>query len=255
MRMQMKTLFILNPTSGRKKLRDTLENTIQRVYPETGYPFRIHRCDRREDLDTIVPGAIADGFELIFAVGGDGTVHEIGTRLIRTEAVLGILPAGSGNGLARHLGVSLIPEEALRSVSTSRVESIDTATVNGQPFINVAGVGFDAVVAERFASSTVRGLETYVREGLKVYSSYANEDYEISINGTTLKENAYLIAVANASQYGNGARIAPLASLRDGLLDLSVLRQGSLMAVPLLLQQLFAGTLHESAHVISHRGS
>lgn len=249
----MKTLFIINPTSGRKKFRDTLEELIERVYPRTGNPFTIHRCERKHDLDDVIGEGLANHFELIFAVGGDGTVHEIGTRLIGKEVVLGILPTGSGNGLARHLRIPLNPEEALRAVPQGRVESIDTAAVNGIPFINVAGVGFDAEVASRFASSTTRGLETYVREGLMIYSSYANEDYEIVMNGTHLHETAFLIAVANASQYGNDARIAPEASLRDGLLDLSILREGSLLAAPMLLQQLFSGRLHQSAHVKTHK--
>lgn len=245
----MKTLFILNPTSGRKKTRDTLQSVIESVYAESGYEFRIQRCDRKEDVDPVLEEARRQGVELVVAVGGDGTVHEVAARLIGTPTILGIVPTGSGNGLARHLQIPLEPAAALRALAASRVEEIDTAFVNEIPFINVAGVGFDAVVAERFASSTVRGLETYIREGLRVYSSYAPEEYEIRLNGEVVRHRAYLIAVANASQYGNGALIAPLASLQDGLLDLSLLHLGSLLAAPLLLQQLFTGRLNESAHV------
>jgi diacylglycerol kinase (ATP) len=250
----MKTLFILNPTSGRKAIRDAVQAVIERVYPGSANPFRVYRCDRKEDLSAVIDQAIRDGFEFIVAVGGDGTVHEVATRLTDSSAVLGILPAGSGNGLARHLGIPLDPEAALREIPGGRIEQIDTALVNETPFINVAGMGFDAVVAERFASSTVRGLETYIREGMKAYYSYAAEDYEIELDGKRTVLSAYLIAVANASQYGNAARIAPLASLQDGMLDLSLLHHGSLLAVPLLLQQLFSGRLHHSAHVTTLKG-
>src|SRR5688572_5651580 len=223
----MKTLFIMNPTSGKKKTRDTLKAVIESVYAESGREFALHRCDRKEELDEVVDGAIAKGYQLIFALGGDGTVREIGTRLLRKPAVLGVLPAGSGNGLARHLQISLDPATALRAISGSRVVAIDTAVVNNIPFLNVAGVGFDALIAERFAASTVRGLETYVREGVKLYAGYSAEQYEIEVDGEVLKEEAFLIAVANASQYGSGAQIAPLASLQDGLLDLALLQTGT----------------------------
>ena len=244
----------MNPTSGKKKTRDTLKAVIESVYAESGREFSLHRCDRKEDLDEVVDGAIAKGYQLIFAVGGDGTVREIGTRLIGKPAVLGVLPAGSGNGLARHLQISLDPAAALRAIPGSRVEAIDTAVVNNMPFLNVAGVGFDALIAERFAASTVRGLETYVREGIKLYATYAAELYEIEVDGEVLKEAAFLIAVANASQYGSGAQIAPLASLQDGLLDVALLQTGTWTAVPALLQQLFTGHIHESVHVINRKG-
>lgn len=250
----MKTLFILNPRSGRKAKRDAVHSAIERVYGPSGIPYLIHRCEEKEELARVIDEAIGSGFELIVAVGGDGTVHEVAARLIGSAAILGIVPAGSGNGLARHLGIPLDPEGAVREIPRSRIEEIDTALVNDTPFINVAGIGFDAVVAERFASSTVRGLETYVREGVRLYSSYTAEDYEIELDGKTVRHNAFLIAVANASQYGSAARIAPLASLKDGLLDLSLLHHDSLLAVPLLLQQLFSGRLHESVHVTTLKG-
>lgn len=245
---------MLNPRSGRKAIRDSVRSAIERVYGASGVPYLIHRCEEKEELARVIDDAIRNGFELIVAVGGDGTVHEVAARLIGSTTILGIVPAGSGNGLARHLGIPLDPVAALREIPRGRIEEIDTALVNDTPFINVAGIGFDAVVAERFASSTVRGLETYVREGIRVYASYNAEEYEIELDGKTVRHNAFLIAVANASQYGNAARIAPLASLKDGLLDLSLLHHGSLLAVPLLLQQLFSGRLHESVHVTTLKG-
>jgi len=194
----------------------------------------------------VIDDAVRNGVEVVFAVGGDGTVHEIAKRLIDKPIALGIVPTGSGNGFARHLGVSIDPSNVLRSIATSRIETIDTAEVNGNPFLGVMGIGFDACIAARFASSTVRGIRTYIREGLFGYVSYRPQSYEITIDGNVRKETAFVIAVANSSQYGNNAKIAPLASVQDGLLDLVIIRRASPLSVPALMARLFSGSLHRS---------
>ena len=141
------------------------------------------------------------------------------------------------------------PATTLESCRDGRIVTIDTAEVNGHPFLGVMGIGFDAAVSDRFASSTVRGLQTYVKEGLKAFAEYQAEDYEITCAGSTRREKAFVIAIANASQYGNNARIAPLASLQDGLLDVVVVPDLKLLAAPLLVARLFQGTLHQSDSV------
>ena len=213
------------------------------------FEFEIGECERKEDLDGIISAALEKGIDAVFAVGGDGTVHGVARRLIGTPVALGIIPSGSGNGLARHLGISMNLREALGA--DHRVTTIDTATVNGIPFIGTMGVGFDAWIADAFATSGVRGLATYIRVGLAGFLRYAPERYQIDINGETLERKALLIAIANASQYGNNARIAPIASLQDGLLDLVVVERASLSAVP----RLFAGTLHRASGITMRRGS
>jgi len=208
-----------------------------------------------EDLDSIVQGAVDSKVDVVFAVGGDGTVHEIARRLIGTGITLGILPVGSGNGLARHLGIPVDPRKALAGFTTLRVETIDTAVVNGMPFFGVMGVGFDAVIAERFASSTTRGLETYVRVGVQLLSSFVPEEYDIEVDGQAVdRRRAFIVAVANSNQYGNEARIAPLASLQDGLLDVVVIDRPPILSAPLLMTQLFSGHLHRSSGAWMRRG-
>ena len=241
----MKALFVVNRRSGAKRRPDAA--AIIREHCD--FEFEIGEAELKEDLDNIIGTAVQKGVDAVFAVGGDGTVHEVAKRLIGTQVALGIIPAGSGNGLARHLGISMNLREALHA--SHRVTTIDTATVNGIPFIGTMGVGFDAWIADAFASSGVRGLATYIRVGLAGFLRYAPERYQIDINGETLDRRALLIAVANASQYGNNARIAPIASLQDGLLDLVVVERASLTAVP----RLFAGTLHRASGITMRRGS
>ena len=241
----MKALFVVNERSGRKRNFDVAE-LIRSTAP---FEHEIVSCGEKEAMNAIIDRAEAEHFDVVYAVGGDGTVHETAKRLIGRKPALGILPIGSGNGFARHLGLPVDPTLSLKACRGGRIVAIDAAEVNGHPFVNVMGFGFDAVVAERFASSNVRGLETYVKEGLRAMAVYHAEEYEIACAGETRREKAFLIAIANASQWGNNARIAPLASLQDGLLDVVVVHDLNLLAAPLLLARLFQGTLHRASGV------
>ena len=212
-----------------------------------------HQCSDKDELDGLIARARAEGFDTFIAVGGDGTVHELGIRLISTGLVLGILPAGSGNGLARHLGISIDPESALEAIAGSHVETIDTATVDGRPYLGVAGVGFDAAVAHRFGLGGERGFRTYVRESALLLRSFEPARYSIDLGKEKIETRALLVAVANSNQYGNEARIAPKASLRDGLLDVCILEHPPLVTVPLLLTRLFVGALRDGPGVTIRR--
>ena len=209
----------------------------------------ITTCASREDRDAILSDASRRGFEVVYAVGGDGTVHEIGKRLVGTSLALGILPLGSGNGLARHLGIPLRLADALRACDEGIIATIDTGAVNGTPFIGVMGVGLDAVIAERFSSSTVRGLRTYLKLGLATFYEFASQVYEIEVDGVRSSHEALVVAVANSSQYGNNARIAPLASLQDGILDVVIIEHVTTFVAPFMLMRLFNGSFHQSRHV------
>ena len=240
----MKALFLVNERSGKRRTFDLAE-----IIRHSAMEGEILPCGRKEDLDDIIARAERERFEVVFAVGGDGTVHEAAKRLIGRPLALGILPTGSGNGFARHIGLPLDPAMTLDACRAGRIVTIDTAEVNGSPFLGVMGIGFDAVIADRFASSTVRGFETYVKEGLRAFAEFSAEEYRVTCGGTTRNERAFVIAIANASQYGNNARIAPLASLQDGLLDVVVVHDLSILTAPLLLARLFQGTLHHASSV------
>ena len=239
---RVKTLFVVNERSGARRrfdVRDIIRRTM------TG-PFEIVPCGAKDDLDAIVDRAEAEGFDVLYAAGGDGTVHETAKRLIGRKPALGILPIGSGNGFARHIGLPMDPEKSLLACRGGRVVTIDTAEVNGTPFVGVMGMGFDAVVAERFAMSEVRGLKTYLREGLLAFRRFRAEEYEIAAESTTLTVRAFVVAIANSGQYGNDARIAPLASLQDGVLDVVVVDDIKLVQAAALVPRLFRGTIDKS---------
>ena len=240
----MRALFVINRRSGLKR-RD-----VRRVIEEgCTWDYSIAECEEKEDLDWIIAEA-AQSVDVVVAVGGDGTVHEVAKRLIGTPMALGILPTGSGNGLARHIGLPMDPRQSLRACSAQRIVEIDTATVNGMPFLGTMGIGFDAWVAEQFATSRTRGLRTYVAVALRGLIHYSASDYDIDVDGQRDRHRALIVAIANSSQYGNNARIAPLASLQDGILEVVVVERVSALAIP----RLFAGTLHQAAGVRMMRG-
>lgn len=241
----MKALFVINERSGAKRRYD-IADVIRRAAP---FEHEVVSCERKEDLDAIVDRAEHDGVDIVFAVGGDGTVHETAKRLIGRKLTLGILPIGSGNGFARHIGLPADPAAALRSCSGGRVVTIDTASVNDRPFLGVMGIGFDAVIADRFASSSVRGLQTYIREGLRAFTQFKADEYDLTLNGATMRRRAFVIAVANSGQYGNNARVAPLASLQDGLLDVVIVDDTHLLNAAFLMARLFSGSFHRAPGV------
>ena len=167
--------------------------------------------------------AAAEGFEVVAAVGGDGTVNEVGRGLLGTAAALGIVPQGSGNGLARHLKVPLDLPAALRRLAAPTFSRMDVGMINGHPFFCTAGLGFDAHVSQHFAQAGSRGLSTYLRVTLREYRRFQPVAVHVNLNGQQITTNCYVLAFANASQYGNNVYIAPLADLRDGLLDVCLI--------------------------------
>ncbi|MGH9419181.1 MAG: diacylglycerol/lipid kinase family protein [Thermoanaerobaculia bacterium] len=246
----MKTLFLVNARSGANRRLDAAA-----IIRETcEWEHEIVPCGTKEELDDVIASAASRGIDVIFAVGGDGTVHEVGKRLIGSLIAFGVLPTGSGNGFARHLGVPMNLRAALGACRNLRVETIDTATINGTPFINMIGAGFDAWVADAFDKAGTRGLATYLRVGLSGLRRYEPEEYELTVDGVTTRYLAMAVVVANASQYGNNARIAPLASIQDGMLDITLIDRVSLFRLPMLAAQLVTGTFHRARGVSTMRG-
>ena len=247
----MKALFLVNERSGRRR-KFPISDLIRKV---ADCEHDIVLCQRKEDLDSLIDRAESETFDVVYAVGGDGTVHETAKRLIGRQPALGILPIGSGNGLAWHLGLPMDAEKALRACKGSTITTIDTAEVNGQRFLNVMGLGFDAVVAHRFASSSVRGLRTYISQGFAAFKGFRAEEYEITTDDETIRRKAALVEVANGAYYGNNARIAPPASVRDGLLDLVIVDDASFFQAVRLLPPLFRGTFDRAPLVTMKKSS
>ncbi len=211
-------LFLINPKSGTRLGGGVAETKalIERQANEAGY-----------SADCVVTQAAGHATELateasilgkhvaVVAVGGDGTVNETARGLRHSAMPLGILPLGSGNGLARHLGIPLMLETALAHFFKSQVQTIDSATLNGQPFFCVAGLGFDAYVSQQFAQQPRRGWDTYVRVSMQAYLDYLPQKVRVA----GLETEVFSLAFANAGQFGNNAWVAPQATLTDGLLE------------------------------------
>ena len=251
----MKTRFIVNPCSGRNRRRPWLAGAIRDF-------ARLHL----QDSDVVLtegPGhatdlarhAVAAGSEVVVAVGGDGTMNEVAQALIGTPAALALVPCGSGNGLALHLGLPRTLRGALRLIADGapQVAAIDTGLVGPHPFFNAMGVGFDAEVSRRFNGLTRRGLPAYVRAVASLLRSARPEHFVVQARDERMELDSLLIAVANSDQYGNNARIAPGASVHDGLLNLVAINTTGWLGLAALLPRLFAGSIDRSPRVLHLR--
>lgn len=248
----MKALFVVNARSGARR-RQGIEALIGEAC--THLEHDIVACGAKEELDEIVSHAERDGVDVIYAVGGDGTVHETAKRLIGRRLALGVVPTGSGNGFARQIGLPMNLRASLQSCRGGRIVTIDTARVNGMPFLATMGVGFDATVAEAFARAGTRGLRTYLRVGLREARRFTARQYEVDVDGVPRTLRAFAVVVANAAHYGNNARIAPPASLQDGVLDVVTVRDITFLQAIALVPRLFRGTIDKSKHVTIVQGT
>lgn len=194
-----------------------------------------------------------EGVHAVVAIGGDGTINEIARSLVHTKTALGIIPCGSGNGLARHLQISMEPKKAIEIINEGIMDVIDYGKINDVPFFCTCGVGFDAFVSLKFAKAGRRGPLTYLEKTLLESLKYQPETYELETEDGTLKYKAFLIACGNASQYGNNAYIAPQATLTDGLLDVTILEPFTVLDVPALSFQLFNKTIDQNSRIKTFR--
>ena len=220
-----KTRFILNPCSGRVQRHPGLAPAIRAFIARHGLDADLVFTERRGQATDLARAAVADGCEQVVAVGGDGTMNEVAQALVGASATLALVPCGSGNGLALHLGVPAQPRRALALLvdPSARVVNIDTGTANGHPFFNAMGVCFDAEISRQFNRLARRGMVAYLRTGLAAFAHYRGEPVAFcDANGRRETMNAFLVVVANSDQYGNHARMAPGARVDDGLLDLVV---------------------------------
>jgi YegS/Rv2252/BmrU family lipid kinase len=218
-----KALFIINPISGGKK-KDGVPDLIEKNLDTRSLKPVIVFSDSVSHARQIAQDAVGK-FDVVVAVGGDGTVNEIASAIVGTDTYLGIVPFGSGNGLSRFLQVPMDTEKAIKTLTAGKTEVIDSATLNGKPFFNMAGIGFDAHIAEIFSRDKRRGFFTYVRSTFMEFHKYQPELYEIEIDGKLYQREAFMISLANSSQYGNNAHVSPHASVQDGLLDVCIIKQ------------------------------
>ena len=246
----MKTRFILNPRSGTGQQANQAVQLRARV---RGAEVRL--TERPRHATELARQAVADGCELVVAVGGDGTINEIGSALTGTNVTLGLVPCGSGNGLARELGVWGSITRALDILETGDDRIIDCGLADGHPFFTVAGVGFEAVLADRFNRLKRRGFIRYLIHGANALRHYRSEPMTIVQDADRDARNVFTLAVGNAAQYGNNAYIAPRARPDDGLLTLTAVPPLGPWRAPSLFWRLFARTLDRSSTVLMRTGT
>lgn len=231
--------IVINPIAGgmRRSRAHRRAQLASEILNSCGEESEVFVSERKGHVRELAASAVARGARLVIAWGGDGTMNEAATAVMSTPAALGLVPAGSGNGLARELGVDFRPERAIRDAMSAAPRVIDAGEFGGRPFFSVAGVGFDAHVAACLdVEGGRRGFSAYVRLTLRELWTYRAANYRCD---TDSRSSAVLITLANSAQFGNGARIAPGAKLDDGLLDLVVFEEQSRLHTTWALPRLF----------------
>jgi len=245
-------VFVINPISGTQSKKAILKWIDERM-DRSIYDYSIVKTQYAGHATQIAATAAQEKVDVVVAIGGDGTINEIARSLVHTETALGIIPCGSGNGLARHLRIPMEPKAAIDIINQGDRICIDYGKINNIPFFCTCGVGFDAFVSLKFADSGKRGLLTYLENTLHESLTYQPETYEIENEEGTVKYKAWMIACGNASQYGNNAYIAPQASLTDGLMDVTIMEPFTVLDVPSLSFQLFNKTIDQNSRVKTMR--
>jgi len=247
----MKTRFIFNPCSGRNRRRPWLAAAIRDFISSRSVDADLVTTEAPGHATVLARDAVSSGCAQVVAVGGDGTMNEVAQALLYAPAALALVPCGSGNGLALHLGLPLALPEALELAAggPSRVAALDTGTADGRPFFNAMGLGLDAEVSQRFNGLVKRGLPAYVRTAFGVVRTLRHERVCVTADRVRDELEVILLAVANSDQYGNNARIAPRARVDDGALDLVAVAPVGFVGAAALAMRLFAGTIDRSRHV------
>lgn len=247
-----KALLIINPISGTRSKRG-LAPYVKNTLRESGIEVVAKMTRGGGDAFRMASEAVENNYDMVITAGGDGTVNEAANALAFTKCKLGILPFGSGNGLARSVGVPQDTIGALKLIEGGKTLTCDRGIVNGVPFYCTFGIGFDAVVSEKFSRMKKRGRITYVRSAIREFLNYRSQAYAIVIKDKVITEKALLIAVCNAPQYGNNAYIGPKAILTDGLLDITVVHTDNPFNTLLMSMDMFTGMLDKNRGIGTFR--
>jgi YegS/Rv2252/BmrU family lipid kinase len=252
--LRSRILFIVNPISG-GQVKTFIPSFIDQHLDHHLYDAEIIFTEYAGHATQLAETAVSSNIDIVASVGGDGTINEVASALESSSKTMAIIPCGSGNGLARTLKIPLDNRKAIQKLNTAKTVKIDSGTFNERKFFNMAGIGFDAHISALFAQDKNRGFKGYIQSTFKEIAQYQPQDYEIMVDGKVYHEQAFMISIANSSQYGNNAHISPFASLNDGLLDVCVIKPFPVYKFPLLAYRMFAKLAHQSKYVKIYRGS
>ncbi len=246
------TWFIINFFSGtiNAERKMIIVDEIKK-YPET----KVFETQYPKHASILAQNAIDSGIKKVVVVGGDGTLNEVGSILRGTDVSMGIVPIGSGNGLARHLKIPINTIRAIEKVFNGTEFIIDTCTMNNIPYFCTAGVGFDAQVAYDFSKKKSRGFFTYIITSVQSFFGYKTADYKVFDVKFEQNFNAFAITFANASQYGNDAVVAPDSKIDDGLIDMVILKKFPILTSIFIVFRLFTNTFSKSKYVTTIKGT
>ena len=250
--MKKKIVFIMNPISGTAS-KASIPNLIDSILDKDRFEYEIRTTERAGHASEIASEAKEAHVDIVVAVGGDGTVNEVARAIVHSDTALGILPCGSGNGLARHLMLPMNLKKSIEIINQCEIHDLDYGVINGYPFFCTCGMGFDAFVSMKFAEAGKRGPITYVENVLREGLKYKPETYTIEDESGTLQYKAFLISCANASQYGNNAYIAPQASMSDGLMDVIIMEPFDVFEAPQISIEMFSKTLDKNSKIKTFR--
>lgn len=236
--------FIINPISGTGK-QENIEAKITDQIDANLFETTIHFTERKGHATEIASNLVSIGAAVIVAVGGDGTVNEIAQAMVNSPTILGVIPTGSGNGLARHLSIPQSVTKALNLINTLNVKKIDSCTANKSFFMNVSGIGYDAHISHCFAQERKRGIKTYVKLILTKWWTYSVKNYRIIVNGKDVfNGEAVLVSFANGTQFGNNVIVSPESIENDGEIELCILKPFNFYEIPHLLLSLATRRFH-----------
>lgn len=243
-----KILFIINPISGVGK-QALVEKAIDKSIDKTIFDYKISYTKAAKHAIELSKEAAYQNYDIVVAVGGDGSINEVARGIIGSNCTLGIIPIGSGNGLARHFNLPFDINQSIEVINKGNTIEIDTATVNDELFLSITGIGFDALVANKFAKARKRGFWSYFKITLKEYPRYKPKKYSLLIDGKQIKRKALLVSFANSNQFGYNTSIAPMAKINDGFLDVCILKKVPIIKAPYIAHLLFNKQIDKTPYI------
>ncbi len=245
-------VFIVNPKAG-TNLQKHIQESVDKHLNHRKFKYGFRFTQKSGHAKELAMEAVAEGYEIVVAVGGDGSINEVASALAGTDVVLGIIPAGSGNGLAMHLGYGRDIAEAIKKINTAEVRQIDIGLMNGQPFINLAGIGFDGLVSNLMKGSNWRGFLPYFLNSVKAGLQYTPRLCRIEMDDKVLTEKCFIISIANGPMWGYNFQIAPDARLDDGFFEVVIMKDAPKWQYFAVVPSTLNGKIYDAEFVEHYR--